>query len=45
MKKVVLTLGFSAAAMIMTAQTRYVTETGAGNKTGTSWATASNDLQ
>ena len=46
MKKVVLTLGFSAATMIMTAQTtRYVTQTGAGSKNGTSWVNASDDLQ
>jgi len=45
MKRVVFLAVVTATSMFVSAQTRYVTETGAGNKTGLSWATASNDLQ
>jgi hypothetical protein len=45
MKKIFLLIFMLAAVFTMHAQTRYVTVSGAGTKSGTSWENASDDLQ
>jgi hypothetical protein len=45
MKKTIITLVISLLFMSLNATTRYVTTSGAGTFSGTSWANAANDLQ
>ena len=46
MKKVIFVTVLSVVSLVASAQiSRYVTQTGAGNRSGTSWADASDDLQ